>query len=67
MSSSTMADSRIPRNLAPVEPRSLLAPALVFAGIVGFFLVHTLLVMIVPKTLAPMIVGGTVPDAEATP
>jgi len=32
-----MADSRIPRNLAPVEPRSLLAPALVFAGIVGFF------------------------------
>ena len=37
MSSSTMADSRIPSNLAPVEPRSLLAPAFVLAGIVGFF------------------------------
>jgi hypothetical protein len=37
MSSTTKADSRIPRNLAPVEPRSLLAPALVLAGIVGFF------------------------------
>ena len=35
------------------------------AGIVGFFLVHILLVMIVPRTLAPMIVGGTAP--EATP
>ena len=32
-----MADSRIPRNLAPVEPRSLLAPALVLAAVVGFF------------------------------
>ncbi len=37
------------------------------AGIVGFFVVHILLVLIVPKTLAPMILGGTVPDAEATP
>ena len=37
------------------------------AGIVGFFLVHILLVIIVPKTLPPMIIGGSVEDAEATP
>lgn len=40
---------------------------LAMAGIVGFFIIHILLVMIVPKTLAPMIVGGAAPDAEATP
>ncbi len=40
---------------------------LAMAGIVGFFVVHILLVMIVPKTLPPMIIGGTVEDAEATP
>ena len=32
-----MADSRIPRNLARVEPRSLRAPAVVLAAVVGFF------------------------------
>ena len=32
-----MADSRTPRNLAPVEPRSLVAPAIVLAAVVGFF------------------------------
>jgi len=37
------------------------------AGIVGFFLVHILLVMIVPRTLAPMIIGRAAPDGEATP
>ncbi len=37
------------------------------AGIVGFFLVHILLVIIVPRTLPPMITGGRVADAEATP
>jgi membrane-associated PAP2 superfamily phosphatase len=37
MNSSTMADSRTLRNLAPVEPRSLIAPAIVLAGLVGFF------------------------------
>jgi thiosulfate reductase cytochrome b subunit len=37
------------------------------AGIVGFFLVHILLVMIVPRTLAPMIIGRAAHDAEATP
>ena len=40
---------------------------LAMAGIVGFFIVHILLVMIVPKTLPPMIIGGTVEDAEVTP
>ena len=40
---------------------------LAMAGIVGFFFVHILLVIIVPKTLPPMIVGGRVEDAEATP
>jgi thiosulfate reductase cytochrome b subunit len=37
------------------------------AGIVGFFLVHILLVVIVPKTLPPMITGGRAPEAEAIP
>lgn len=32
-----MADSGIPRNLAPVEPRSLVAPAVALSVIVGFF------------------------------
>ncbi|MEN3974902.1 cytochrome b/b6 domain-containing protein [Emcibacter sp. SYSU 3D8] len=37
------------------------------AGIVGFFVVHILLVLIVPKTLPPMIVGGRIEDAETNP
>ena len=37
MNSTTKADSRTPRNLAPVEPRSLVAPAIVLAAVVGFF------------------------------
>jgi membrane-associated PAP2 superfamily phosphatase len=32
-----MADSRTLRNLAPVEPRSLIAPVVALAAIVGFF------------------------------
>ncbi|MGE0665109.1 MAG: cytochrome b/b6 domain-containing protein [Sphingomonadales bacterium] len=40
---------------------------LAMAGIVGFFLVHILLVIIVPKTLPPMITGGSLEDAEAAP
>ncbi len=37
MSYSTKADSRIPSGLAPVEPRSLVAPALLLAAVVFFF------------------------------
>jgi thiosulfate reductase cytochrome b subunit len=37
------------------------------AGIVGFFIVHILLVIVVPKTLPPMILGGRVEEPGATP
>ncbi|MBI1181196.1 MAG: cytochrome b/b6 domain-containing protein [Alphaproteobacteria bacterium] len=36
---------------------------LAMSGIVGFFVVHIALVILVPRTLPPMIVGGSVPDA----
>ena len=35
---------------------------LAMSGIVGFFIIHILLVLLVPKTLLPMIVGGTFDD-----
>ncbi len=37
------------------------------SGIVGFFAVHILLVLIVPRTLPPMILGGTVREPETAP
>jgi thiosulfate reductase cytochrome b subunit len=35
------------------------------AGIVGFFIIHIALVVLVPRTLPPMILGGRVPEDEA--
>jgi thiosulfate reductase cytochrome b subunit len=35
------------------------------AGIVGFFIIHIALVVLVPRTLPPMILGGRVPKDEA--
>jgi thiosulfate reductase cytochrome b subunit len=42
---------------------------LAMAGIVGFFIIHILLVLLVPKTLPPMITGGTLdePALETRP
>lgn len=40
MNSSTMADSRTPKNLAPADRPSLVAPALALAAVLGFFGFH---------------------------
>ncbi len=40
---------------------------LAMTGIVGFFILHVLLVLLVPRTLPPMILGGRAGEAEGRP